>query len=985
MLRFLRPGTVRTSWTSCGRTVTYIIAREHGSKRVLAPAYKPTLVESDCRSGNVPQLPTEYAPRQSPNAAKPFNLLLPPPNVTGDLHLGHALTCTIQDALVRRAQQAGHRATWIPGMDHAGIATQVVVEKRLLKERNLTRHKLGRERFLEEVMRWKVEKEEGIRLALKKMGCSMDWSREYFTMDQQQSVAVKEAFVQLFDKGLVYRDRSLVNWCCTLESAISDVEVENVEIAGPTELPVPGYEKHVTFGRLVDIAYKVQGSTEEIVVSTTRPETFLGDVAVAVHPEDGRYSHLRGKATFLWHPVRKEEIPLIFDSAVDRAFGTGAVKITPAHDRFDFEMARRHQLATIEVIDERGIVREHFGPFTGLPRYVAREALLDYLARLSLVRGVRPHTMLLPRCSRTKDVVELLLRPQWFIRCREMAQRAVEAVQRGNLELVPKTFEREWFRWLENCHDWCISRQLWWGHRIPAYRARYDQGKERWLAARSVDEAREKFNTLQPNVPPDAVSFEQDHDVLDTWFSSGLLPFSATGWPKQLASPDHYPLQLMETGHDILFFWVARMVMLGQKLTGELPFGKILLHGIICDESGRKMSKSLGNVIKPDHVIRGRSLEELQREAEESHRQGVLSDRELEKSIAGQRKMFPSGIPECGIDALRFTLCSSNVKNHFIHFNVQEAHTNKLFFNKLWQATRYTLGCVERFGVKDGSVAVPSVDRLPLMDRWILSRLGSTVRQCGEAFEAYNFHLATAALRTFFYSNFCDVYLETTKINMKPDSAPVAAMHCAVLTHCLTVGLHQMEPFTPYLSRELIVHLASPASLSVSNDRWIDPALEESVDRLLHICQHVRQSKTTYNPPIVRKHNPIVHIHAKDGELARLLQAEQETIQQLTHCNGVVFHRDEASFGMGEQFVMKCAPTHDCLIGIVAESMSVTPEQGAASSKMLAKLDAEIEKLLKTIGNEGYRRSASESVQKRHQQRLNQLQQQKEELLKLST
>uniref|UniRef100_A0A182NI82 valine--tRNA ligase n=1 Tax=Anopheles dirus TaxID=7168 RepID=A0A182NI82_9DIPT len=929
----------------------------------IAPAYKPTIVESDCLSGGVPQLPSQFTHQQSSAPVAPFNLLLPPPNVTGDLHLGHALTCTIQDALVRRAQQTGRRAIWIPGMDHAGIATQVVVEKRLFKERNLTRHSLGRERFLEEVIRWKVEKEEGIRLALKKLGCSMDWNREYFTMDQQQSVAVKEAFVQLFDKGLVYRDRSLVNWCCTLESAISDVEVENVEIAGPTELAVPGYDRNVTFGRLVDIAYKVQGSTEEIVVSTTRPETFLGDVAIAVHPDDGRYSHLRNKSTFLWHPVRKEEIPLIFDSAVDRTFGTGAVKITPAHDRFDFEVARRHQLATIEVIDERGIVQEHFGPFTGLKRYEAREALLDYLARLSLVRGVRSHTMLLPLCSRTKDVVELLLRPQWFIRCAEMARRAVQAVQEGKLELTPKSFEREWFRWLENCHDWCISRQLWWGHRIPAYRVQYGSRGEQWIAARSVNEARKRFNALQPTVPMDSVSIEQDHDVLDTWFSSGLLPFSATGWPKQ-TSPDHYPLQLMETGHDILFFWVARMVMLGQELTGELPFGKILLHGIICDEFGRKMSKSLGNVIKPDHVVHGRSLEQLQAEAEESHRQGVLSKQELEKSIAGQRKMFSNGIPECGIDALRFTLCSSNVKNHFIHFNVQEAHTNKLFFNKIWQATRYTLGCVERFGVNGEEMMV---DRLPMMDRWILSRLGNTVKQCQEAFEGYNFHLATAALKTFFYSNFCDVYLETTKSNMKPDNASVAAMHCAVLKHCLTVGLHQMEPFTPYLARELLVHLSSPVS-SAPNDRWIDSVLEESVDRLLHICQHVRQSKNEYNPPIVRKHNPIVHIYAKKDELARLLQTQQDTIQQLTLCNGVVLHRDEAAFS-STQFVVKCAPSHDCLIGVVAESVDVSAHPAAGSKKMLAKLDAEIEKLLKTIGNEGYRKSASENVQKRHQER----------------
>uniref|UniRef100_A0A182JU20 valine--tRNA ligase n=1 Tax=Anopheles christyi TaxID=43041 RepID=A0A182JU20_9DIPT len=957
----------------------------------IATAYKPSHVERDCESGTVPLLPSEA--RQQLCNASPFNVLLPPPNVTGDLHLGHALTCAIQDALVRRARLAGRRATWIPGMDHAGIATQVVVEKRLFKERNLTRHDLGREQFLQEVVRWKVEKEESIRLALKKLGCSMDWSREYFTMDPHQSVAVKEAFVQLFDKGLIYRDRSLINWSCTLESAISDVEVENVEIEGPTEVAVPGYSRNVTFGRMVDIAYKVQGSTEEIVVSTTRPETFLGDVAVAVHPEDGRYSHLRNKVTFLWHPVRKEEIPLIFDSAVDRSFGTGAVKITPAHDRFDFELARRHHLATVEVIDERGAVQEHFGPFTGLPRYEAREALLEYLARLSLLRGIKPHTMLLPLCSRSKDVVELLLRPQWFVRCREMAQRAMTAVREDKLQIVPKTFEREWFRWLENCHDWCISRQLWWGHRIPAYRVQYDGTKERWIAARSENEACDKFTAMEPNAAKGTISIEQDQDVLDTWFSSGLLPFSSTGWPENI-SHDHYPLQLMETGHDILFFWVARMVMLGQELTGRLPFEKVLLHGIICDEFGRKMSKSLGNVIKPDHVIHGISLDRLQAEAEDLHRQGVLSKTELEKSIAGQHKMFPNGIAECGIDALRFTLCSSNVKNHFLHFNVQEAHTNKLFFNKVWQATRYTLACAKRF---DGSKATDQtedlrqvVDRLPLMDRWILSRLGNTVQHCQEAFESYNFHLATAALKTFFYNNFCDVYLETTKINMKPESASVAALHCAVLKYCLTSGLCQMEPFTPYLAQELITHLLSVSSSVPDLDQatafWINPTLEESVDGMLQICQHIRQTKNEYNPPIVRKHNPIVHIYAKASKLVELLHEQRDTIQQLTHCNGVVLHSDERLFSEA-QFVVKVAPTHDCVIGIVAESNALESKCGSSdvNNKMLAKLDAEIEKLLKTIGNEGYRRSASESVQKRHQEKLNRLQQQKEEMLKITS
>uniref|UniRef100_A0A182J499 valine--tRNA ligase n=1 Tax=Anopheles atroparvus TaxID=41427 RepID=A0A182J499_ANOAO len=849
MIRLLRRSTITIhckEWANSGRIATYIKVRTYGSKEDIAPAYKPSLVETES-AARASSTALNSSARPGPASGKPYNILLPPPNVTGELHLGHALTCAVQDALVRYAHNNGHRAIWTPGMDHAGIATQVVVEKRLQKERNLSRHELGREKFLEEVMRWKIEKEGSIRNALQQMGCTMDWGREYFTMDPQQSIAVKDAFVQLFEKGLIYRDRALVNWSCSLESAISDVEVENMEIDGPTTLTVPGYQQQITFGRMVDIAYKVQGSTEEIIVSTTRPETFLGDVAVAVHPEDGRYSHLRNKATFLWHPVRKEEIPLIFDTSVDRSFGTGAVKITPAHDRFDFELGRKHQLATIEVIDERGIVQEHLGPFSGLPRYEARERLLEYFSKLALLRGIKPHSMILPICSRSKDVVELLLRPQWFVRCRDLADRALKAVEDADSE---------------------------------------------------------------------GVSFEQDTDVLDTWFSSALLPFSTSGWPKA-TSADHYPLELMETGHDILFFWVARMVMLGQELTGKLPFRKILLHGIICDEYGRKMSKSLGNVIKPEHVIHGITLDRLRKEAEESNRQGLLSEEELSRSIAGQRKMFPNGIPECGTDALRFTLCSSNIKNHFIHFNVQEAHTNKLFFNKIWQATRYTLSCLERF----------------LPDQ--------------------------------------DVPMETTKIYMKPDHAKTAALQCAILKHCISVGLYHMEPFTPFLAKELLTHLPLSAVYASDGSQailWIDSVLESNVERMLDICQYIRQSKNEYTTPIVRKHNPIVHIFAKCNELHEMLHSQLATVQQLTLCNGVVLHREEGTFN-GEQMVIKSAASHDCTIGIVAEGLELSKPAMDGTRKKLAKLEADIEKLLATINNEGYRKSASDVVQRRHQER----------------
>ncbi|XP_058840167.1 valine--tRNA ligase [Topomyia yanbarensis] len=936
----------------------------YSTRRELDAAYKPSVVEANNTGvGSV-------APNDT---SKPkFSLLLPPPNVTGELHLGHALTGSIQDVIVRRKQKQGLDMLWIPGMDHAGIATQVVVEKKLLKERKLSRHDIGRDRFLDEIWAWKESKSKSIKGDLCRLGSRMDWSREYFTMDEQQSKAVKEAFVRLFEADLIYRDQSLVNWSCTLESAISDIEVDSIEINGPTAIEVPGYRKKVVFGEMVDIAYKVQGLEEEIVISTTRPETLLGDVAVAVNPADGRYSHMRNRRTMLWHPIRGEEIPLIFDESVDPEFGTGAVKITPAHDRYDYDIARKHQLPLIEVINSKGMIRENLGSFSELPRYEARLKMMEVLAKQSLLREIKPHSMILPICSRSKDVIEFLLRPQWFIRCREMACRAMESVECGQLQIIPNSFEKEWFRWLENCHDWCISRQLWWGHQIPAYEVK-SAGNACWVAARSLEEAqhlaRERYGFKDFQVA-------QDTDVLDTWFSSSLLPFSSLGWPED--SKDFkrfYPLDIMETGHDIMFFWVARMVMLGQQLTGQLPFKKILLHGIICDEYGRKMSKSLGNVIKPEHVINGITLEQLNKEIEALHQQGTLSASEMKKSLSGQKKMFPNGIPECGTDALRFTLCSSNVKNYFINFNIQECLTNKLFFNKIWQATRYTLGCVKRFNPTETQF---TKECLSEMDRWILSRLGNTITVFDKSLETYNFHLAAAAWKTFFYSNFCDVYLETTKVHMTPEHASTAANHCRVLQYCLSLGLYHLEVFTPYLVAELRPHLP-PVDLRFNPTDWIDSKLESEFDQLLEICQNIRQAKSESNPPIARKHNPVVHLLSKSDQLTELLQRNTANIQQLTLCNRVILHRTEEEFGK-VPFTTKSTASHVCTFGVFTNLQPSVKRDTSNSGKKLSKLQTEMDKLLKTVNNEGYKKSASEDVQKKHLERIKQIRSQIEEM-----
>lgn len=547
-----------------------------------------------------------------------------------------------KDVIARHRRSTGHDVCWVPGTDHAGIATQVVVEKHLQKVTGLGRHALGRERFVAEVWKWRHEKGHRIKEDLIKMATTMNWEREYFTMDDQQSRAVREAFVRLFDDGLIYRDDSLVNWCCALESTISDIEVENVDINGPTLLAIPGYAKPVAFGHITDIAYAVCDHTDRIVVSTTRPETMLGDVAIAVHPDDPRYVQYRGRNTQLWHPFREEPIPLVFDESVDKEFGTGAVKITPAHDRFDFDLAKRHGLPSIGVINEKGCIHQEFAGFGGAPRFEARETIKTHLANMGQLVGTRPHSMQLPVCSRSKDAIEHMLKPQWFVRCDEMAGEALRAVDTGELTIEPEQFRAEYRRWLSESRDWCISRQLWWGHTVPAYECTA-QGKSVWVAAGSESDAREKAVALHfdSSTDPDTLDVRQDTDVLDTWFSSALLPFSAFGWPNHEDSADfarHYPQDLLETGHDILFFWVARMVMLGKYLTGQVPFRTVLLHGIVCDAHGRKMSKSLGNVIVPQQVVLGATLTELQNETKKAFEAGVLTLDQYQQSIAGEFK-----------------------------------------------------------------------------------------------------------------------------------------------------------------------------------------------------------------------------------------------------------------------------------------------------------------------------------------------------------
>ncbi|XP_046401266.1 valine--tRNA ligase isoform X1 [Ischnura elegans] len=683
-------------------------------------AYSPRYVEAAWYSWWEKQqfFKPEYGGRNilEPNPKGKFVIVIPPPNVTGSLHLGHALACTVEDALTRWNRMKGKTTLWVPGCDHAGIATQVVVEKRLWKEEGKSRLDIGREKFVEKVWEWRRDKGHRIYDQLRKMGCSVDWDRESFTMDPKLSEAVTEAFLRLHSEGVIYRSERLVNWSCTLKSAISDIEVDKMELSGRTLMSVPGYKEKVEFGVLVSFAYKVEGEEDsELVVATTRVETMLGDTAVAVHPNDERYKSFHGKRVI--HPFCNRTLPIVCDDFVEMSFGTGAVKITPAHDHNDYEVGKRHNLPMINILDDEGKIIGKCGEFTGMPRFTARKAVLAALKEKNLYRETKDNPMVVPICSRSKDVVEPIIKPQWYVKCEEMAANAKKAVETGELKIIPEHHKKTWYHWMDNIRDWCISRQLWWGHRIPAYFIEIDDplvprgnvlDNRYWVSGRSHDDALMRAShQLRTTIPQ--IKLRQDEDVLDTWFSSALFPFSVFGWPNKTEDLEaFFPTTLLETGHDIIFFWVARMVFFGQKLLGKLPFKEVFLHALVRDAHGRKMSKSLGNVIDPMDVIHGITLEDL-------HQQlyaGNLDAKEIEKAKQGQKEDYPNGIPECGTDALRFALCAYMSQGRDINLDILRVQGYRFFCNKLWNATKFALMYLDRDikPIDAGKVSVRTFD-----------------------------------------------------------------------------------------------------------------------------------------------------------------------------------------------------------------------------------------------------------------------------------
>lgn len=666
-----------------------------------------------------------FTPKVDPDK-EPFSIVMPPPNVTGSLHLGHAMDNTLQDILTRFKRMQGYNTLWLPGTDHAGIATQAKVEEQLAVE-GMSRHELGRDKFLERVWAWKEEYGGTITRQLRKLGASCDWSRERFTMDEGCSEAVREVFVRLYEKGLIYRGNYIVNWCSKCHTTISDIEVEHTEKEG----------------NLWHIHYPAADGGQGVIVATTRPETMLGDVGVAVHPEDERYSNLVGKTVIL--PLLNREIPVITDEYVDKEFGTGALKITPAHDVNDFEMGLRHNLEQVNVLNSDATINENGGKYQGMDRYEARKQIVKDLEELGLLVKVEPHTHAVGECYRCATTIEPRVSKQWFVKMKPLAQPAIEVVQYGDLKFVPERFARIYIGWLENIRDWCISRQLWWGHRIPVWYC-HDCGEE-------ICSKDEPTTCLKCS----SVKIEQDPDVLDTWFSSALWPFSTMGWPEDTAElKQFYPTSVLVTGRDIIFFWVARMIFMGLEFQQEVPFHKVMIHGLILDPQGRKMSKSLGNGVDPIEVI-----------------------------------------DQYGADNLRFMLITGNTPGNDLRFHMERLEATRNFLNKIWNASRFVIMNLMDYEERPRG-------ELTLADRWILSRYDDTVQEVTSALERFDLGEAGRLLYEFIWNEFCDWYIELSKkrlYNKEDLSGRNTAQ--SVLLEVLEGTMRLLHPFMPFLTEDI--------------------------------------------------------------------------------------------------------------------------------------------------------------------------------------
>jgi valyl-tRNA synthetase len=887
----------------------------------------------------------------------PYCIMIPPPNVTGSLHMGHGFNNTVMDTLIRYHRMKGDKTLWQPGTDHAGIATQMVVERQLEAE-GLSRHDLGRDKFIERIWEWKEESGGTITRQLRRLGSSLDWAHERFTMDEGLSEAVKEVFVRLYEEGLIYRGKRLVNWDPKLHTAVSDLEVISEEESG----------------HMWHMRYPLSNGTGHLVVSTTRPETMLGDCAVAVNPEDERYKHLIGELVEL--PLTGRKIPVIADEHADPEFGTGCVKITPAHDFNDYEVWRRHRdekaiaeqihggLINIFTVD--AAIRENLpeegelipAKYIGLDRYEARKAIVADLEAAGLLEKVVDHKLMVPRGDRSGVVIEPFLTDQWYVRVGPLAEPAIEAVEKGDIRFVPDNWKNTYFEWMRNIQDWCISRQIWWGHRIPAW---YDTEGNVYVG-RSEAEVREKHG-LAPDYP-----LTQDEDVLDTWFSSALWPFSTLGWPEDTERlRTFYPTSVLVTGFDIIFFWVARMIMMGLKFMGDVPFREVYVHGLVRDSQGQKMSKSKGNVLDPIDLIDGISLEELI-----AKRTRGMMQPQLAKKIEQQtRKEFPEGIPSFGTDALRFTFAALAATGRDIKFDLGRIEGYRNFCNKLWNAARYVLMNTEGkdCGVDGGAIEYSAADR------WIRARLQQVISEVTTAIEGYRFDQMANALHDFIWNQYCDWYLELSKAVLNAADSTEAQRRGTrqTLVQVLETLLRLAHPVMPFITEEIwqrVRPLAGVEGETIMHQPWpqVDAAWQDSdaeaeMDWVMQFVLGVRRIKGEMNIA-PGKPVPILLANASEQDRQRLARhrlyldalARPESIEVLEQGSK---EPESAIALVGEMKIL--IP----LAGLIDKEAEI-----ARLEKEIGKLEADIARVRKKLENPNFVDKAPAAVVQKERDRL---------------
>ena len=811
----------------------------------------------------------KYFHAEVDRSKKPFTTVMPPPNITGKLHMGHALDNTLQDILIRYKRMQGYNALWIPGTDHAAISTEVKVTNQL-KAEGIDKKELGREGFLKRTWQWKEEYAGTIEGQLKKLGVSCDWDRERFTMDEGCSNAVKEVFLRLHEKGFIYKGSRIINWCPVCKTSLSDAEVEHEEQAG----------------HFWHIKYPIVGTERFLEIATTRPETLLGDTAVAVNPEDERYKDLIGKMLKL--PLTDREIPVIADEYVDKEFGTGCVKITPAHDPNDFEVGRRHNLEEINIMNDDATINELGGKYAGMDRYEARKAMVADLEELGLLVKVVPHNHSVGTHDRCGTTVEPMIKPQWFVKMDEMAKAAIKALDDGDLKFVPSRFDKTYLHWLENIRDWCISRQLWWGHRIPAY---YCDECGEVVVAREMPEKCPKCGCTH---------LHQDEDTLDTWFSSALWPFSTLGWPEKTPELEYfYPTDVLVTGYDIIFFWVIRMVFSALEQTDQVPFHHVLIHGLVRDSQGRKMSKSLGNGIDPLEVI-----------------------------------------DKYGADALRLTLMTGNAPGNDMRFYWEKVEASRNFANKIWNASRFIMMNLEGKTVTEPE----NLNDLCAEDKWILSHLNTVIREATENMEKYELGIAVQKVYDFLWDELCDWYIEMAKVRLwKAEEDPKAANDALwTLRTALTEGLKLLHPYMPFITEEIYCTLL-PEEESIMISEWPVyreernfPDAEKAIEGFKEVVRGIRNTRTEMNVPNNRKTS--LHIVAKDAETAAMYENSKKSFVNLAFAKEILVQTDKN--GISE----------DAVSVVVSNAVVYMPlEDLIDKDKEIERLTKETERLTKEI------------------------------------